>query len=96
MPNIVIDISELRRAGSEEIKELEEFLKDRTKGETEVTDREITLKPSEKGEMPTKDYVRVLLKKYLHKAELREDFRVIAGKESTLIIKERKIAEESE
>ena len=96
MPNIVIDISELRRAGSEEIQELGKFLKERIKGETEVTDREITLKPSEKGEMPTKDYVRVLLKKYLHKAELKEDFRVIAGKESTLIIKERKIAEESE
>jgi hypothetical protein len=38
----------------------------------------------------------VLLKKYLHKAELKEDFRVIAGPENTLIVKERKLAGEAE
>jgi hypothetical protein len=54
----------------------------------------MTLKPAEKGEMPSRDYMRVLLKKYLHKAELREEFRVIAGKENMLIIKGRKLAEE--
>jgi len=92
----VIDISELRSAESEQIKELEKFLKDKVKAEIDVADREITLKPAEKGEMPKKDYIRVLLKKFLHKAELREDFRVIAGKENTLIIKERKIAAQAE
>jgi len=92
----VIDVSELRSAESEQIKELEKFLKDKVKAEIDVADREITLKPAEKGEMPKKDYIRVLLKKFLHKAELREDFRVIAGKENTLIIKERKIAAQAE
>ncbi len=92
----MIDVSELRSAESEQIKELEKFLKDKVKAEIDVADREITLKPAEKGEMPKKDYIRVLLKKFLHKAELREDFRVIAGKENTLIIKERKIAAQAE
>lgn len=96
MSSIIIDVSELRKAESEQIKELEKFLKDKIKAKIEVADQGITLKPAEKGEMPTKDYVRVLLKKYLHKAELKEDFRVIAGKEATLIIKERKTAEETE
>jgi hypothetical protein len=96
MSSIVIDVSELRKAESEQVAELEKFLKDRVKANMEVADQKITLKPGEKEEMPTKDYVRVLLKKYLHKAEFKEDFRVIAGKETTLIIKRRKLAEKTE
>jgi hypothetical protein len=96
MPNVVIDIAELRKVGSEEVKELEKFLKEKLQADIDVADREITVKPAKKGEAPRKDYVRVMLKKYLHKAELREDFRVIAGKEDTLIIKQRKIAGETE
>lgn len=96
MSSVTIDVSELHSFDSEEIKELEKFLKEKLKAELDVADREITVKPAEKGEMPSKDYLRVLLKKYLHKAELKEDFRVIAGKENTLIIKERKGARETE
>jgi len=96
LSSIIIDVSELRSFDSEEIKELEKFLKDRLKAELDVADREIMVKPAEKGEMPSKDYLRVLLKKYLHKAELKEDFRVIAGEKDTLIIKGRKGAEEAE
>ena len=94
MSSIVVDISELRNAYGEEIEKLQEFLKEKAKAKIDVTDREMTLKPAEKGEMPSRDYMRVLLKKYLHKAELREEFRVIAGKENMLIIKGRKLAEE--
>mgnify|MGYP001601606127 FL=1 len=94
MSSIVVDISELRSAYGEEIEKLEEFLKERIKAKIDVADREITLRPAEKGEMPRRDYMRVLLKKYLHKAELRGEFRVIAGKEHMLIIKGRKLAEE--
>lgn len=94
MSSIVVDISELRSAYGEEIEKLQEFLKEKTKAKIDVADREMTLKPAEKGEMLSRDYMRVLLKKYLHKAELREEFRVIAGKENMLIIKGRKQAEE--
>jgi len=94
LSSIVVDISELRSAYGEEIEKLQEFLKEKTKAKIDVADREMTLKPAEKSEMPSRDYMRVLLKKYLHKAELREEFRVIAGKENMLIIKGRKQAEE--
>jgi len=94
LSSIVVDISELRSAYSEEIEKLQEFLKEKTKAKIDVADREMTLKPAEKGEAPSREYMRVLLKKYLHKAELREEFRVIAGKENMLIIKGRKLAEE--
>lgn len=94
MSSIVVDISELRSAYSEEIEKLQEFLKEKTNAKIDVSDREMTLKPAEKSETPSRDYMRVLLKKYLHKSELREEFRVISGKENMLIIKGRKLAEE--
>lgn len=94
LSSIVVDVSELRSAYSKEAEELEKFLKDKIKAKIDVADREITLNPGDKGEIPSKDYLRVLLKKYLHKADLRAEFRVIAGKENTLIIKGRKLAEE--
>jgi hypothetical protein len=63
------------------------------KTKIDVVDREITLKPTEKGVVASKDYLRVLLRKFLHKEELKEEFRIIAGKENTFVIKERKLVE---
>jgi hypothetical protein len=88
-----IDIGELREKYGEEIKKLSEFLEGKLKTKIDVADREITLKPTEKGVVASKDYLRVLLRKFLHKEELKEEFRIIAGKENTLVIKERKLVE---
>jgi len=38
--------------------------------------------------------LRALLRKFLHRKELKDHFRVIGGKENTLVIKEKKTAEE--
>ncbi|MCK4313669.1 60S ribosomal protein L22 [Candidatus Bathyarchaeota archaeon] len=92
MPEIRVDISELKGEGSNLIQELAEFLKEKTKAEVETAANEIIVKSEEKS-VP-RSYLRVLLRKYLHKQKLREYFRVIGGKENTLIIKERKISEE--
>lgn len=92
MPEIKVDISELKGEGSNLIQELAEFLKEKTKAEVETAANEIIVKSEEKS-VP-RSYLRVLLRKYLHKQKLREYFRVIGGKENTLIIKERKISEE--
>ncbi|TET63207.1 hypothetical protein E3J49_07055 [Candidatus Bathyarchaeota archaeon] len=92
MPEIKVDISELKGEGSNLIQELAEFLKEKTKAEVETAANEIIVKSEEKN-VP-RSYLRVLLRKYLHKQKLREYFRVIGGKENTLIIKERKISEE--
>jgi hypothetical protein len=78
---------------SEEIGELEKFLKEKLKADVKAADREITVKTEKKDEPLKRDHIRVLLKRYLYKAELKEDFRVIAGPENTLMIKERKLAE---
>jgi len=96
LSSIIIDMKELRDKHGEEAKKLKEFLEDKLKTKIDMADREITLKPTEKGTVASRDYLRVLLRKFLHKEDLKEEFRVIAGKENTLVIKERKMVTESE
>ena len=92
MTELKVDISELKSEGEDLIKELVEFLKEKTNTEIDKTTDSIIVKNEEKT-IPKK-YLKVLLKKFLHKTELREYFRVIGDKENSLIVKERKIAEE--
>jgi len=91
MPEMRVDISELKSEGSDLIEELAEFLKEKTKAEVETATDEIVVKGE--GKKVSRSYLRVLLRKFLHKQELKEYFRVIGGKENTLIVKERKISE---
>lgn len=60
--------------------------------EVETVSNEIIVDSGEKN--VSKQYLRVLLRKFLHKNELKDYFRVISEKESTLKVKERKISEE--
>lgn len=92
MVEMKIDVSELKGEGGDVIKGLSEFLKEKTKAEVETGVNSVTVKGEGKG--VSKVYLRVLLRKFLHKKELREHYRVIGGKENTLIVKEKKTAEE--
>ncbi|MEM3731288.1 MAG: 60S ribosomal protein L22 [Candidatus Bathyarchaeia archaeon] len=92
MPEIKINISELKSEGEDVIKELESFLKEKIKAETSTAADYISIKGEE--EIVSKKYLRVLLKKFLHKVELKDYFRVIGGENNTLTIKEKKIIEE--
>ena len=92
MTELKVDISELKSEGEDLIKELVEFLKEKTNTEIDTTTDSIIVKNEEKT-IPKK-YLKVLLKKFLHKTELRDYFRVIGDKENSLVVKERKIAEE--
>jgi hypothetical protein len=92
MSEMRVNISELKSEGSDLIKELVEFLEEKTKAEVERATDEIVVKGE--GKNVSRSYLRVLLRKFLHKQELKEYFRVIGGKENTLVIKERKISEE--
>jgi hypothetical protein len=87
-----INISEFKGEGSDVIKELTEFLKEKTKGEVEATVDSIIVKGE--GKSVSRTYLRVLLRKFLHKSELKDYFRVIGIEENTLMIKEKKTAEE--
>ncbi len=92
MPETRINISDLRSEGSDVIKELAEFVKEKTKAKVETTSDEIILKGE--GATTSRNYARVVLRKFLHKEGLRDYFRVIGGKEDCLVIKEIKIEAE--
>ncbi|PIU59846.1 hypothetical protein COS86_02085 [Candidatus Bathyarchaeota archaeon CG07_land_8_20_14_0_80_47_9] len=92
MTEAKINISELKSEGSDIIKDLTEFLKEKTKAEVDAGVNEITVKGEEKA--ISRLYLRALLRKFLHRKELKDHFRIIGGKENTLIIKKKKIAEE--
>ena len=96
MPETVIEISELRGEDDETIKDLVKFLEDRTNGEAKATGSQIILSYTEEAEAPSRSHMRVLLRKFLHKEELKGLFRVIAGKENVFVIKERKEARAEE
>jgi hypothetical protein len=87
-----INVSELKTENGDLIKELTQFLKEKTKAEVETATSDITVKGE--GENVSRTYLRVLLKKFLHKKELKDRFRIIGEKENTLMIKEKKVAEE--
>jgi len=94
LPSITVEISELRSRYAETIKELAEFLESKLGVKVDVSDREVRVE-SEKGAVP-RDYLRVLLRKFLHRKDLKEEFRVISGSEGALVIKERKLVTEEE
>jgi len=90
MSKIGIDISELRTGDGDEVVEgLAEFLKGKVEAKVDVTSDEIVLEYEETEDPLSKAHLRVLLRKFLHKEELKEWFRVIAGREKAFIIKER-------
>ena len=92
MVEMKIDASELKSEGKDMLKELADFLKEKTSAEVTTESKTITVKGE--GAAVTKKYLRVLMKKFLHQRELKEDFRVISDKENTLKVKEKKTYEE--
>ncbi|MDH7477405.1 MAG: 60S ribosomal protein L22 [Candidatus Bathyarchaeota archaeon] len=91
MMEIKINISELKSEGEDVVKELAEFITEKTNAEVDATTDFITVKGE--GGKVSKKYLRVLLKKFLHQIELKEYFRVISHEDS-LMVKEKKIEEE--
>ena len=89
---IKVDASELKDEGKEVIKELADFVKEKTGAEVTSESNKVTVKGE--GAAVSKKYLRVLVKKYLHQKELKEYYRVISGDEGMLTVKERKLCEE--
>ena len=89
-----VDASELKREKGDLIKSLEAFLKEKTSADVATASEMVTV--SGEGDAVTKKYMKVLLKKFLHKQELRETYRVIMDKNDVLKVKERRMYEEEE
>jgi hypothetical protein len=91
---IKVDASEIKGEKDNVIKDLADFLKEKTSADVIAEGEKLTVKGE--GDAVTKKYVKVLLKKFLHKQELTETFRVIMDKEDTLKVKERRLYEDKE
>jgi|SRR5271157_3404099 len=92
-----IDISDLKNEGSDVVTDLTKFLEEKTKATVETALNEIIVKSkSEKEAVLSRTHLRLLLRKFLHRSELKEYYRVIGGKDNALIVKEKKTGEEEE
>ena len=91
MVEMKVDVSEFKGENEKLVDKLVGFLKEKTGGEVAADSKIVTLKGE--GEGLTKKYVRITLKKFLHKNELSELFRVI-GQKDMLKVKERRLEEE--
>ncbi len=92
---IPIEISELRKgADGDTVKGLADFLEERLEGfEVEMTGSEIALSYEEEDKQLSRPHLRVLLRKFLHREDLKE-FRVIGGRENAFVIKRKRLATE--
>jgi hypothetical protein len=92
MVEMKVDTSDLKGDEAKLIGKLADFLKEKTGGEVATDAKIVTVKGE--GEGLSKKYVRITLKKFLHKHELSELFRVTSQEDNTLKIKKRKLEEE--
>jgi len=91
MVEIIVDASELKDEGKEVIQKLTDFMKEKTGAEVTEDSNKVTVKGE--GKAVSKKYLRVLVKKFLHKEKLKDYYRVTSD-EDTLKLKERKLYEE--
>ena len=89
MSTVLVDVSDLQSFDSDAIKELTDFLEEKLEVSIISTKKEVKLE-FEEGKESSRSHLRLLLKKFLHKAYLKEDFRVISGGEDSFILKEKK------
>lgn len=87
-----VDVSELKSENGDMVKELADFLREKTSADVLVEDKKLTVKGE--GEAAGKKYIKVLIKKFLHQRELKTTFRAIMDKDDTLKVKERRLYEE--
>ncbi|MCW4009227.1 MAG: 60S ribosomal protein L22 [Candidatus Bathyarchaeota archaeon] len=92
MVEIKVDASKLKGEEKTIFAQLAAFLKEKSGGEVSNDGGKMVVKSEAVG--VDKKYVKVLLNKFLHHKELKENFRVIAGEEDTLKINKRKGIEE--
>lgn len=89
MSSTVVDVSELQSFDGDCVKALGDFLEKKIDGTVTVTKKEVTL-DFEEGKEASRSCLRLLLRKFLHKEDLKLDFRVISGGENSFVLKERK------
>lgn len=93
MSEIVVQANDLKYEGEKKIEELARFLEDKLGVSVEAGGGQLRMRFEEQEQLPSRDYLRLVLRKYLHQSDLKERFRVISGKERSYVIKQRRGAE---
>jgi hypothetical protein len=89
MSTVVVDVSELQSFDDECVKLLADFLEGKLDASVVASKNEVSME-FEEGKEASRSCLRLILRKFLHKEALKEDFRVISGGENSFILKERK------
>jgi hypothetical protein len=89
MSTVVVDVSELQSFDDECVKLLADFLEGKLDASIVASKNEVSME-FEEGNAASRSCLRLILRKFLHKEALKEDFRVISGGENSFILKERK------
>jgi hypothetical protein len=89
MSTVVVDVSELQSFDDECVTLLADFLEGKLDASVVASKNEVSME-FEEGKEASRSRLRLLLRKFLHKEALKEDFRVISGGENSFILKERK------
>jgi hypothetical protein len=89
LPDVTVNVSELKSEGKDVVEELLEFLRETTGTEVAKEGDDIII-----NEAASRSYVRVVLRRFLHRKMLRDYFRVLGGPEQSLIVKEKKTPED--
>lgn len=97
MSDFIVNVSKLRGKDSKKVDELKKFLEDKVGVNVSIRGDDIVLK-FEKAEasLMRRSFLRERLHKFLHRTNLKDDFRVISGGKNTFIIKDKKKCEEEE
>lgn len=93
----LIEMSDLRDMHSDKsVEDLAKFLEGKMNAKVDVSGNKITITYEKVENAPPKKYLRVLLRKFLHKTELKEDLRVISSSphENMYVVKKRPMVEE--
>jgi hypothetical protein len=90
MSTVVVNVSDLRSYEGDYVKDLADFLERRIDVTVTHGKNQVTLEFEEDKEAPSRSHLRLLLRKFLHREELKEVLRVISGGKNVFIIKERK------
>jgi hypothetical protein len=90
MSTVVVNVSDLSSYEGDYVKDLADFLESRLDVTVTPSKKEVTLEFEEEKEAPSRSYLRLLLRKFLHREELKDVLRVISGGENAFTIKERK------
>jgi len=86
MARITIEISELRKEDAKSAKELREFMEAKLGIDIATKEDAITVD----NDVSSRAYLRVLVRKFLHKSGLKERFRPISTGENIVIKRRRK------